>query len=61
MLEPELAPADVCGGAAEEAAAEARAPAAEAAVVVPAAVQRVGQPGHRRVTPAKRIDIISGV
>ena len=45
------------GGAAEEAAAEARAAAAEAAVVVPAAVQRVGQPGHRRVTPAARIDI----
>ena len=61
MLEPKLAPADVGGGAAEEAAAEARAAAAEAAVVVPAAVQRVGQPGHRRVTPAKRIDIISGV
>ena len=53
MLEPELAPADVRGGAAEEAAAEARAAAAEAAVVVPAAVQRVGQPGHRRVTPAE--------
>ena len=45
------------GGAAEEAAAEARAAAAEAAVVVPAAVQRVGQPGHRRVTPAEQIDI----
>ena len=57
MLESELAPADVRGGAAEEAAAEARAAAAEAAVVVPAAVQRVGQPGHRSVTPAARIDI----